>query len=80
MSDNGVNDLAKEHKLNQDHKREVNQKHKWALGEGLPTRGHPVGYLVYHITPHSIIFWEWETFSGSCGMFRESKTVFNEGY
>ncbi|KAL9129591.1 MAG: hypothetical protein Q9175_007257 [Cornicularia normoerica] len=41
MSDNGLNDLAKEHKLEQDHKRELDQKHKWALGEGLPTRGHP---------------------------------------
>ena len=41
MSDNGINDLAKEHKLEQDHKRELDQKHKWALGEGLPTQGHP---------------------------------------
>ncbi|KAF6221754.1 hypothetical protein HO133_001722 [Letharia lupina] len=41
MSNIGLNDLAKEHKLEQDHKRELDQKHKWALGEGLPTRGHP---------------------------------------
>jgi len=41
MSDNGLTHLAKEHKLEQDHKRELDQKHKWALGEGLPTRGHP---------------------------------------
>ena len=41
MSDNGLKDLAEEHKLEQDNKREVDQKHKWALGEELPTRGHP---------------------------------------
>lgn len=80
MSDKGVNDLAKEHKLNQDHKREMNQKHKWALGEGFPTRGHPVGYLVYHIISRSIMFWEPETFSGSCGMFPESSNVFKGKY
>lgn len=41
MSNNSLNDLAKEHKLEQDHKRELDQKHKWALGAGLPTRGQP---------------------------------------
>ncbi len=41
MSKNGLNDLAKEHKLEQDHKRELDQKYKWALGEGLLTQEHP---------------------------------------
>ena len=41
MSDNGLNHLAKEHKLEQDHKREMDQRHKWALGDELPTQGHP---------------------------------------
>ena len=41
MSKNGLNDLAKEHKLEQDHKRELDQKYKWALGEGLATPRRP---------------------------------------
>jgi len=41
MSESGLKDLAKEHKLEQDHKREMDQKHKWALGEGLSSRGQP---------------------------------------
>lgn len=40
MSENILKDLAREHKLEQDHKRELNQKHKWALGEGPATSGH----------------------------------------
>jgi len=39
MSASGLKDLAKEHKLEQDRKRDLDQKHKWALGEGPITRG-----------------------------------------
>lgn len=39
MSESGLKDLAKEHKLEQDHKRDLDQKHKWALGEGPVTPG-----------------------------------------
>ena len=41
MPESGLKDLAREHKLEQDHKRELNHKHKWALGEGPITREHP---------------------------------------
>lgn len=41
MSESSLKDLTKEYKLEQDHKRELDQKHKWALGEDAPTRGHP---------------------------------------
>ena len=39
MSDLSLKDHAKERKLDQDHKRELNQKHKWARGEGPVTSG-----------------------------------------
>ncbi len=38
-SESGLKDLAKERKLEQDHKRELDHKHKWSLGEGPITRG-----------------------------------------
>jgi len=42
MSVSGLKDLAKEHKLVQDHKREIDNKKKWALGERDPvSQGHP---------------------------------------
>ena len=33
MSSEDLRDAAKEYKLEQDHKRELDHKHKWALGE-----------------------------------------------
>ncbi|KAL8812293.1 MAG: hypothetical protein Q9223_001161 [Gallowayella weberi] len=39
MAPKGVHDYAMRRKLEQDHKREVDQRHKWALGEASPTRG-----------------------------------------
>ena len=39
MSEGGVRDLAREHKLEQDHKRDLDQKHKWALGTSPITHG-----------------------------------------
>lgn len=39
MSDHSLNDAVKEHKLVQDHKRELDSKHKWALGEAGVVRG-----------------------------------------
>ncbi|KAL8729959.1 MAG: hypothetical protein Q9166_004404 [cf. Caloplaca sp. 2 TL-2023] len=39
MAPKGVHDHAMRRKLEQDHKRELDQKHKWALGEVSPTRG-----------------------------------------
>ena len=39
MSDNSLQDMANEHKLEQDYKRDVDQKHKWALGTSAVTRG-----------------------------------------
>ena len=41
MSDHGLNDAAKDQKLVHDHKRELNSKFKWALGEAVVTTGHP---------------------------------------
>ena len=41
MSDHGLNDAAKDHKLVHDRQRELNSKYKWALGEAVVTRGHP---------------------------------------
>ncbi|KAK4697786.1 hypothetical protein P7C71_g359, partial [Lecanoromycetidae sp. Uapishka_2] len=40
MSEGSLKDLATERKLEQDHKRELDHKHKWALGEGPITPGH----------------------------------------
>ena len=39
MAPKGVHDYTMRRKLEQDHKRELDQKHKWALGEASPTRG-----------------------------------------
>lgn len=33
LSNEDLRDAAKEYKLEQDHKRELDHKHKWALGE-----------------------------------------------
>lgn len=41
MSDYGLNDAARDGKLFHDHKRELNSKYKWALGEAVITAGHP---------------------------------------
>lgn len=49
MSDGGLNDLAKA--LEQDRKRELDQKHKWSLGESDKTAGHPSRRPVKPITP-----------------------------
>ena len=35
-----LDDVTKAHKLEQDRKREVDQKHKWALGKTEPDPGH----------------------------------------
>ena len=42
MSESSLSQLTQLHKLDQDHARERNQKRKWALGEAVPTRGHPI--------------------------------------
>ena len=39
MSESSFQNMAKEHKLEQDYKRDVDQKHKWALGTSPITRG-----------------------------------------
>ena len=39
MSTTGIIDVAVGGKLDQDHKRERDQKHKWAFGEETPSRG-----------------------------------------
>ena len=39
MSASDVTDAAVGGKLDQDHKRELDQKYKWALGEAVQTRG-----------------------------------------
>ncbi|KAL8790481.1 MAG: hypothetical protein Q9213_000633 [Squamulea squamosa] len=39
MAPKGVHDYTMRRRLEQDHKRELDQKHKWALGETSPTRG-----------------------------------------
>lgn len=41
MSDYSLNNLADQHKLDQDLTRERNQKKKWALGETDATADHP---------------------------------------
>ncbi|KAG6997564.1 hypothetical protein G7Y79_00040g077290 [Physcia stellaris] len=41
MSDYSLNDVAKDQKLVHDHKRVLNSKYKWALGEAVITAGHP---------------------------------------
>lgn len=41
MSDHSLNDAVKDCKLVQDRKRELNHRHKWALGEAFATPGHP---------------------------------------
>lgn len=39
MSVATLDGMAEEYKLEQDHKRDLDQKHKWALGEVPGTRG-----------------------------------------
>ncbi|KAL8845837.1 MAG: hypothetical protein Q9221_009025 [Calogaya cf. arnoldii] len=39
MAPKGLQDSTMRRKLGQDHKRELDQKHKWARGEASPTRG-----------------------------------------
>ncbi|KAI4231437.1 MAG: hypothetical protein LQ349_005614 [Xanthoria aureola] len=39
MAPKGFHDPTMRRKLGQDHKRELDQKHKWARGEASPTRG-----------------------------------------
>ena len=41
MSETGFMDVTQEYKVEQDYKRELNHKHKWALGVNPATPGHP---------------------------------------
>ena len=39
MAGTGISDVVMRSKLQQDHKRELDQKHKWALGEAMLVPG-----------------------------------------